>query len=308
MFAERSGIAAIPANRLLTATLVTGAWTLFGLSFAIQRYIERAYTSNPTSLARALIAWAACAYIWAALTPIVAWLIRRFPISRHDTLRMLPLHLMLGTGVAILHLVIYLQALELLMPARPGTFASFEMLQSMIVADLHFNLVLYGLIAAATVYLDKRRVERRLRQHCSDLEERLDEVTNLSPETPAYVERLAVKIRNGTVFLNTSDISWIKADDNYLHINCAGTTYIHRQSLRSLEADLDPKKFVRIRRSTIVSVDRVRELLPVYNREFVLVLDDGTRVQSSRRYRSNLDPLLGPRRPLAAHSATACHK
>jgi two-component system LytT family response regulator len=59
-----------------------------------------------------------------------------------------------------------------------------------------------------------------------------------------------------------------------------------------LECKLDPREFIRIRRSTIVRVDVVKELQPLFNGEYALILKDGTQLQSSRRYRKNLDALL----------------
>ena len=59
-----------------------------------------------------------------------------------------------------------------------------------------------------------------------------------------------------------------------------------------MERKLDPQKFLRLRRSTIVRVEKISELYPLFNGEFEVVLTDGTRLTSSRRYRQNLDALL----------------
>jgi two-component system LytT family response regulator len=106
------------------------------------------------------------------------------------------------------------------------------------------------------------------------------------------VERVAIKKSGRVVFLNVEDIDWISAQGNYIQINAQGQVHLLRETMDGIEQKLDPERFVRLRRSTIARIERIRELQPLFNGEYALTLKDGTQLTSSRRYRKNLDVLL----------------
>jgi two-component system LytT family response regulator len=110
---------------------------------------------------------------------------------------------------------------------------------------------------------------------------------------PAYAERLPVRNRGKIGFVRVADIDYIEADGNYLRIVCGKETKALRETLSSLEARLDPKKFARIHRSTIVNVDRIRELEPWSGGDYGVALHDGRVLTMSRTCRGALSHLLG---------------
>lgn len=105
-------------------------------------------------------------------------------------------------------------------------------------------------------------------------------------------ERLVVRSAGKIQFVNIDDIDWITAEDNYLRIYAAGKTYLMRETVGGIEERLDPQQFVRIRRSTIVRIERIREIRPLMNGTFELLLEDGTRVTSARRFREAIEKLI----------------
>ncbi|MDZ3822600.1 MAG: LytTR family DNA-binding domain-containing protein [Pseudoxanthomonas sp.] len=105
---------------------------------------------------------------------------------------------------------------------------------------------------------------------------------------PRRPVRLAIRDGGRTVLVEESDIDWIDAAGDYMCIHAGGATHILRGTLRELEAKLDGNRFARIHRSTIVNVDRVRELRPHINGEYFLTLDGGHEVKLSRSYREQL--------------------
>ncbi|WP_239014030.1 LytR/AlgR family response regulator transcription factor [Archangium violaceum] len=113
------------------------------------------------------------------------------------------------------------------------------------------------------------------------------------PPAPRYLERLVVKEVGRMAFLSVSEVDWLEAEDYYVQVHTGGQTHLLRQSLRELEAQLDPHQFVRIHRSTIVNARRVRELRPLFHGEYQVLLGDGTCLKLSRGYRERLDALLG---------------
>jgi two-component system, LytTR family, response regulator len=107
------------------------------------------------------------------------------------------------------------------------------------------------------------------------------------------LERLVIRNGSRLTTLAIDDIDWIEAQDYYAEIHAGGRTYLVRQSLHKLAAALDPDRFVRIHRKTIVNVRRVQELEPMFHGEYVVFLHDGTRLKLSRTFKSHLGRLLG---------------
>ena len=101
------------------------------------------------------------------------------------------------------------------------------------------------------------------------------------------IERLMVTTANGEAVIPVAEVDWIGADDYYAKLHTGSRSYLLRESLSSLEARLDPRRFARVHRAAIVQLDRVRELSGGE-----LVLRDGTRLPVSRRKRGVLEDLL----------------
>ena len=121
---------------------------------------------------------------------------------------------------------------------------------------------------------------------------RLDSLIGELSERPRYAARLAVKARGRTVVLLTDEIDWVGAADNYLELHAGQNSYVVRETMGQLQSKLDPRKFVRIHRSTLVNVERVKELHPLFAGDQVVVLHDGTKLQISRTHRQRLMALL----------------
>ena len=122
------------------------------------------------------------------------------------------------------------------------------------------------------------------------LREQLGNLAN-EPE-PQYPHILPIREDAGTVRLDVSKIDWIDAAGDYMCVHADGRTHVLRETMKSLEAILDPRIFQRVHRSTIVNVQRVRRLRPHTNGEYFLTLDDGQEIKLSRSYRDRVDQLL----------------
>src|SRR2546423_2444536 len=111
-----------------------------------------------------------------------------------------------------------------------------------------------------------------------------------------YLDRIIIRADGRISFLHTREIDWLEADDKYVHLHTGKGRRMVRQTLAAMESQLDPKRFLRVHRSAMVNVDRIKELQPLFNGEHSLVLEDGTRLTLSRKYKDKLFELLG--RPL----------
>lgn len=103
-----------------------------------------------------------------------------------------------------------------------------------------------------------------------------------------YAERLVVNTSGRVVFLKVEDIDWLEAAGNYVMIHAGREKHLMRDTLRALEERLDPQRFVRLHRSAIVNIERLRELLPWSRGEQVAVLRDGTQLTIGRAFRERL--------------------
>ena len=110
---------------------------------------------------------------------------------------------------------------------------------------------------------------------------------------PAPPGRIVVRDRDRVLLIDVGDIDWIGADGDYVRVHTAGKSHLLRDTMAAMEGRLDPSAFVRIHRSAIVNVDRIRELRPYSSREYSVILRDGTRLRLSRRYRDRLRTHLG---------------
>ena len=120
-------------------------------------------------------------------------------------------------------------------------------------------------------------------------DERLTNLVGEIKSPPKPLERLSVKSAGHAVIVLVADIDWIEAADNYVELHVGTETHVLREKLSVLETRLPPDKFARISRSTIVNVGRIKELEGFYRGTCIVVLHDGTRLNSSSTYRDKLE-------------------
>jgi two-component system, LytTR family, response regulator len=139
----------------------------------------------------------------------------------------------------------------------------------------------------------QRARERIRQQQVGDLHHRLQALLDEVRRDRGYLQRLVVPKGHRSAFVRTEEIDWIEAERNYIRLHVGGRTYLLRQNLSRIESALDPAKFCRIHRSTIVNIDRIQAIESLFRGEYLVVLHDGTKLTSGRSYRGNLHRLLG---------------
>ncbi len=110
----------------------------------------------------------------------------------------------------------------------------------------------------------------------------------LQRAAPRSADRLLVRSQERLFFVRTAEIDWIEAAGNYAKLHVGGRTHLIRETMARLEEGLDPARFARIHRSTIVNLDRVREMEPWFSGEYLVVMEDGTQLRMSRWYRERV--------------------
>ena len=115
-----------------------------------------------------------------------------------------------------------------------------------------------------------------------------------APAAPADnpADRILLKSSGEIFFLKAEEIDWIEAEGDYMKFHVGGRTHLMRETMARLEARLDPARFIRIHRSTIVNIDRLRKLSPSFASEYAVILHDGTKLKLSRGYHDRIAALL----------------
>ncbi|MBL9128847.1 MAG: response regulator [Verrucomicrobiales bacterium] len=149
---------------------------------------------------------------------------------------------------------------------------------------------------------DKDRLKSAVARIRETLAPKATPTTDLSDRLTALLEtiqsgtgpdRIAVKLDGRVIFLRPTDIDWIEAQDNYVKLHVGREAHLVRDTISNFETRLDGKRFIRIARSTIVNIDRVREMQPMFHGEYVVILQDGSKLTMSRGYRETLQHYLG---------------
>ena len=121
------------------------------------------------------------------------------------------------------------------------------------------------------------------------LSQLLDEMTKKKD----YLERIPVPAKGRFLFFNVRDLDWIEAEGNYLRLHGNGGSHLIRGNMNEMEAKLDPGKFMRIHRSTIVNLQSIREIQPWFHGHHRVVMTSGEELKLSRYQKDKLRQLFG---------------
>jgi two-component system, LytTR family, response regulator len=197
--------------------------------------------------------------------------------------------------------------LDIQMPGMDG----FAVLRA--IANTHVPLVVFvtaydehairAFEVQAVDYVLKPVVEKRFREAVRRALDRLGasgadairrQMAALLERLPASspADRLAVRSGERTIFVRFDDIDWIDVEGDYARLHAGKDSYLLRETLTDLERRLPAARFIRIHRSFIVQSDRIQSVQPWFKGDYVIILRDGTRLQSGRTYRQRVQQLL----------------
>ena len=146
-------------------------------------------------------------------------------------------------------------------------------------------------LSRAKSQIEAREIDRLSKRLLALLEER-DSERKGSRQQPNYLTRVMIKVSGRVTLLKVDEIDFIEADGNYAKLHVGRKAHLLREKMHDLEGRLDPAKFVRIHRSVIVNLDRIKEMHPHFNGDYIVVLEDGRKLRLSRTRRENLETRL----------------
>ena len=259
---------------------VPAVWgTILAISCFTQAYVTvaddaRRGGSTPFSVSFAI--QASSHIVIAALIPAVYWMQRHFSPARP---RNIAIHALALVVFSVVH-TLGMAALRMLwFEAILGQSYRFPITLDRLWYEFTKDIFTYCMINAGIMAM------RYVRQR---------EQPAVPPAVPvgAPPERFAVRRRGGSeVMVEVADIDWIEASGNYAILHVGGETFEIRSSLAKLEAELDPKRFVRVHKSHVVNIARVAEVVPWVSGDWRIRLQDGAEVNLSRRYRQRFEAL-----------------
>jgi two-component system, LytTR family, response regulator len=146
-------------------------------------------------------------------------------------------------------------------------------------------------IAAAAGGAGSRDDDRDLRERLAALVAEVSAAVAPAGVSPS-TGRLAIKGEGRVVFVRIADVDWVEAMDNYVRLHVGRDIHMMRETLSNLETRLSGTTFLRIHRSAIVNIERIREVQPWFAGDYVVILTDGTKLTTGRRYRAAVQALL----------------
>jgi len=133
----------------------------------------------------------------------------------------------------------------------------------------------------------------RVRENLGDKgDRRIESLLDALATRNLPLDRLVIRSRGKVSFLKPSEIDWVEADGKHVRLHVGREAHVVRQQLQRLEPRLAPHGFVRVHRSAIVNVDRIKELEPWFHGEYVVVLKDGTKLTSSAAHSEALHRII----------------
>lgn len=139
---------------------------------------------------------------------------------------------------------------------------------------------------ARAVARAKREINSR--EPKGGIEDKLRKLLKEVKTEPHYLKRIPVKTSRGTILVLTEEIDWIGSAGHYLELHVGRETHLIREKLSHLETRLDPQVFMRIHRSTIVNLDHIKSLHPLFNGDQIIILKNGVELNLSRTYYERL--------------------
>ncbi len=140
--------------------------------------------------------------------------------------------------------------------------------------------------------MERARSEHERRQAGDARRQLLALLQDVETRREKYPARLVIKTSGRVVFLKVDEIDWVDAAGNYVRVHAGAESHMLRETMGRLEERLDPERFLRIHRSTIVNVEGIRELQQQFHGDYLVVLKNGQRLTLSRSYRDRIQELL----------------
>jgi two-component system LytT family response regulator len=268
-------------RRLLTPAAIIGAWTIVALAAAVQA-VALVHLDGRADTIRAVLGRVSIIPLWAIATPFILRSARRFPVVRDREVvpASIAMHLALGS------LFIVFANAVIRIPVMFGDGGVSALVRSTMQGVAEYYppaIVVYGVIVAIGHFVFRAPIA-------------LPAEVGETPASTAVVAadgHITIRQWNRMHLVRVEDIDFVEAEDNYVVVHAASRTYKGRDRISDVESQLDSRRFVRIHRSTIVHVAKIREVQPLSHGDHAVVLHGGKVLRVARSRRQALGAALG---------------
>ena len=274
-------------RRLLGPAAIAGVWTIVAMAAAVQAVALVRLDGRP-DMTRAILGRLSILPLWALATPLILRSARRFPVLRPDrriSLESAAAHIALGS------VFIVLSNLAIRLPAAFAPLADGGGIDTLARSTMRGvaeffppALVVYGVIVAIGHFLFRPATLSPPQPVAQTIAE---------PNAPTTNGHLTVRQWHRVHLVRIDDIDFVEAEDNYVVVHAASRAYKGRDRISDVEAQLDARRFVRIHRSTIVALEKIREVQPLTHGDHAVILRDGKVLRVARSRRQALGEALG---------------
>ena len=265
-----------PSTRQITRELGLGFlyWLAFLLVLEPGNLLRAAHAGRTLALEMETLRIFVASLLGASTAPVLMTLIRRFPVEGPKRWRNGAIHALGSATISVALIVISCLLAAMVLPdERRSLTQAFR--DNLIANGLLLVFCMAGFIAVAHA--------ARFLQHLR---------TEAAAPSTDWPSRVAVPIRGRTLLLQVEAIDWIEAQGNYLALHAGAATHLVRDTVSAFAARLDPDRFIRIHRGTIVALDRIVEVEPLGGGDAAVRLRTGVELRLSRSFRSRLTSAL----------------
>jgi LytTr DNA-binding domain len=247
-------------------------WFAFDVVLAAKNIAPAIWAGSPIEWDQELIRFTGAGLLGAVATPLVLSLVRRFPVEGPARWRRAMFHVLSSAALSVALIAASCVLAEWLLTSERRSFG--EALQNQMASNVMLlTFCMTGFIAIAHAARSSRANG------------------DVPPATPALT-RVAVKTRAGLIMVETGTIDWIETQGNYLILHVGAQRHLIRETSKRFEAMLDPEKFARTHRQTIVAINRILALSAVGSGDATIRLKTGVELRVSRSYRDRLQARL----------------
>lgn len=255
-------------------------WAAFLLALEPGNVARAIDAGNALAWDKEVVRIAGATLLGALSTPLVLALIRRYPIERRTLWRNLSIQTAAGAAIAFTLILVscVLAAIFRIGDARPVLVALPDEINA------NWLLLIFCLAALSAI------------AHAAQFSHpgTADPASGATvPPQPPFIASVPVKARGRLSFVDVAAIDWIETQGNYLALHAGTALHLIRESSQSFEAKLDPARFIRIHRRTLVALDRVHEMIALSNGDASVRLKNGVELRVSRSFRGKVRSALG---------------
>lgn len=272
------------ANRYWYIALIV--WTSIAIFHYAQFYLQHINSGRPFLWLPTLAEFIVNYYTWVFIAVIIYWLGRRYKVRRSNWAKTLPVHFTASVLLGVFHIGIITAMLKLCKYFEYPSSTFFEIYLYTFLQLFHFEVLMYWVVLGLCYGFDHYARNNAWEVSTGNGSE------NRNQFERAFICKLPVKNNSQTLFLQTDQIDWIEAADNYVNIYAGKRSFLLREKISVLHEKLDPQHFQRIHRSTIVNLSRVEKLRRLEDGHLLVVLRNDKTLRVSRGWQQQLQKSL----------------